>query len=218
MLGIDFFADSSLEDNELRRDEDRSKRRKLDLEANESGSSKGKGREVSIREQSSFSRVVKADKNAPRTSRNGGTPAFMSARVLNMKVGEQYEHHFMDDLESFFWLILWCVAEHTDARGKKANPAAYKVLNRLSQRDLDSVVDKKVMLLAQCYADDGDDMRNMLKEFDNNWANDPAIVSVILALGSYFYGAFMSKKTLSKRSVDTVFPMVLNVIRDALES
>ncbi|CAE6521747.1 unnamed protein product [Rhizoctonia solani] len=35
-----------------------------------------------------------------------GTPRFMSARVLSVEVGTPYEHHFMDDLESFFWLIL----------------------------------------------------------------------------------------------------------------
>ncbi|KAG9122898.1 hypothetical protein FRC07_000531 [Ceratobasidium sp. 392] len=213
MLGVDFFDDSSLEGDELSRDEGRSKRRKLDPEVNESGSNKGKGRE-----ESSFSRVAKADKNAPRIDLRTGTPAFMSARVLNMKVGEQYEHHFMDDLESFFWLILLCVAEHTDARGKKANPAAYEVLNKLGQHELSSIAAEKVVLMAQCQADDGDDMRNLLKEFDNNWANDPAIVSVILTLGSYFHGAFMSKKTLSKRSVDTVFPMVVGVIRHALDS
>ncbi|KAG8737651.1 hypothetical protein FRC11_001908, partial [Ceratobasidium sp. 423] len=35
-----------------------------------------------------------------------GTPTFMSIRVLRVKLGARYDHHFMDDLESFFWLIL----------------------------------------------------------------------------------------------------------------
>ncbi|KAG9118422.1 hypothetical protein FRC07_007074, partial [Ceratobasidium sp. 392] len=43
-----------------------------------------------------------------------GTPTFMSIRVLKTRIGTKYEHHFMDDLESFFWLILWCIAGHVD--------------------------------------------------------------------------------------------------------
>ncbi|KAG9120990.1 hypothetical protein FRC07_003248 [Ceratobasidium sp. 392] len=210
MLGIDFFDDSSLEDDELRPDEGRSKRRKLDPDVNESGSNKGKGRE-----ESSFSRIAKANKHAPRIDFRTGTPTFMSTRVLKVEVGEQYEHHFMDDLESFFWLILRCVAEHTDTRGKQATPAAYRLLSKLDQPSLEDIALVKVDALIAC-ADGGIEMQNKLAAWKNAWASDPTVASVIIKLGSYFYDAYRSRFSLSKYSPDEVFPMVVGIIMDAL--
>ncbi|KAG9122897.1 hypothetical protein FRC07_000530 [Ceratobasidium sp. 392] len=64
-----------------------------------------------------------------------GTPEFMSVRILNMEIGQRYEHHFMDDLESFFWLILWCVVDHLDITGGQGTNTARELLRKLSDPD-----------------------------------------------------------------------------------
>ncbi|KAG9124466.1 hypothetical protein FRC07_011541 [Ceratobasidium sp. 392] len=221
MMGVSFFDDMSSENEESDLDEPGSKRRKLDLGANadapSSSFNKEKGRETTIRGGSSFSRATNADKGAHRIDFRTGTPTYMSVRILGMSIGQQYEHHFMDDLESFFWLILWCVAEHIDVRGEDATDEAYDLLNKLSQHDLSSIADKKARLLMDCHFNDGEDMQEKLEALDNAWATNPAIVSVILKLGCYFFGAFTSKKSLSKYQPDTAFPAVVKVIMDALE-
>ncbi|EUC60476.1 WD40-repeat protein (notchless protein), related protein, putative [Rhizoctonia solani AG-3 Rhs1AP] len=64
-----------------------------------------------------------------------GTPAFMSIRVVKVSVGEKYHHSFLDDIESFFWLILWSTAAHLDPAAERPTAAAQSMLNLLNQED-----------------------------------------------------------------------------------
>ncbi|KAL5632551.1 hypothetical protein ACGC1H_005484 [Rhizoctonia solani] len=63
-----------------------------------------------------------------------GTPAFMAVCVLNIETGTPYHHHFFDNLESFFWLLLWCTAAHLDEGKMHPTPAAQDTLNELNRR------------------------------------------------------------------------------------
>ncbi|KAG9090911.1 hypothetical protein FRC07_011985, partial [Ceratobasidium sp. 392] len=184
MLGISFFDDLPSEEDDIELGEDKSKRRKLNPNDNSPDQNKGKGgREAIAYEESSLGRTTKTDKSALRIDFRTGTPAFMSARILDVEVGQQYEHYFMDDLESFFWLILWCVAEHTDVRGAKATDAAYELLNGFSKHDLKDIAKEKLSLLMYC-GGKGARMQKKLADFDNTWSKDSAIVSVVLKLGA----------------------------------
>ncbi|KAJ1303547.1 hypothetical protein OPQ81_011731 [Rhizoctonia solani] len=127
-----------------------------------------------------------------------GTPTFMSIRVLRVIVGERYEHYFMDDLESFFWLILWCVAQHTDPapEGNANNPgpsrATLAILRQLDRADsdFDALAGYKTMLLADCV---NGKIKAMLVDCNNAWANDQAIP-------------------------ETEFPAVIDIISEALKT
>ncbi|KAG8785959.1 hypothetical protein FRC12_017023 [Ceratobasidium sp. 428] len=214
LMGVSFFGDSD-DEEDFDLDERGPKRRKLNKNVNASNSDKGKGRETTSPGESSFSRVAGTNKGAPRIDFRTGTPTFMSARILEMEVGQQYEHHFVDDLESFFWLILWCVVEHRDARGDKATPAAYELLDGLSQHKLSGIADKKGNLLRHCEKK-GTKMRSKLAACGNRWAADPAVVTVILRLGSYFQDIY-GEDSLSECMPDDVFPKFVGIITDALK-
>ncbi|KAG8727374.1 hypothetical protein FRC10_006147, partial [Ceratobasidium sp. 414] len=77
-----------------------------------------------------------------------GTPTFMSIRVLRVEIGSPYEHHFMDDLESFFWVILWGVAQHVDP-DEVVTRKALVILNQLDQSNLDSMAGLKLGMLTE---------------------------------------------------------------------
>ncbi|KAG9120023.1 hypothetical protein FRC07_004655 [Ceratobasidium sp. 392] len=214
-LGVAFFGDLPSEEDEIEAEEGRLKRRKLDPDVAASSFNKGKGREATAHEESSFSRVTKAAGGAPRIDFRTGTYAFMSSRVLRVPIGQQYQHYFMDDLESFLWVILWCVAEHTDARGAKATTTAQEILDAFHQPKLSAIADKKDSLLRACRKK-GNDMRNTLSSFSNAWAADPAVISVILKLGSYFNEVEVEE--LPKYTPDKVFPEVVDFFVDALKA
>ncbi|KAG8702062.1 hypothetical protein FRC09_004970 [Ceratobasidium sp. 395] len=216
IMGVSFFDDPPSDDEESASDERGRKRRKLSSEVAASSLDKGKGREMTTPRSSSFSRVAQANKSAPRIDFRTGTPAFMSIRVLQMSIGQQYVHHFMDDLESFFWLILWCVIEHRDVRRGKATLAAYDFLDALSQPKLKGIADKKKSVLLDCFGT-GDPIKAELANFENAWAKDPAIVSVILKLGSYFLN-FRMTGSYPECTPDVAFPAFVKIIRDALSA
>ncbi|KAG8722688.1 hypothetical protein FRC09_005867 [Ceratobasidium sp. 395] len=217
LMGVSFFGDSVSEDEESNTDPDESrpKRRKLDPETNVSSSSKGKDRENTVPKESSLNRVIKAEKGARCIDFRTGTPTYMSTRVLQLEIGQEYEHHFMDDMESFFWLILWCVVEHLDSREAKPSMVTYRLLDELSKPELRFIALTKVDVLRQC-SKKGTKICKTLAACTNAWASDPAIVSVIVKLGSYFDDV-NDEESLSEYTSDVVFPMLVRTIMDALK-
>ncbi|KDN48247.1 hypothetical protein RSAG8_02839, partial [Rhizoctonia solani AG-8 WAC10335] len=115
-----------------------------------------------------------------------GTPAFMSVCVLNIKPGTPYRHHFFDDLESFFWLLLWSTAAHLDAGKKHPTTAAQDTLNELNQEKLKSMRSWKRAFLAD--AAYPQDTARTLENFRNEWASDPMVSSTIINMGVFFIG------------------------------
>ncbi|KAG8705659.1 hypothetical protein FRC08_001525 [Ceratobasidium sp. 394] len=219
-LGAAFFGDSPSEDIEDKADEPGSKRQKLNSRAAASThspkSGKGKEREESKPGEQTLGRAVGAEQRArqPADFRTG-TPTYMSARVLKIKLGRRYEHHFMDDLESFFWLILLCVIEHVDSPDDKPTEDALELLDDLESPRLKAIVKAKFTLLQHC-AGTGRMMRETLESLENSWAEDPAIVSVVLKLGAYFNGIY--DRSLENYVPNEVFPMIVEVIMGALDS
>ncbi|CAE6466208.1 unnamed protein product [Rhizoctonia solani] len=144
-----------------------------------------------------------------------GTPAFMSVRVLTFQSGERYHHSFMEDLESFFWLVLWSAAAHLD-QGRLITPHAQLLLNRLNQTDLFSLRSEKAVTLFNCYMQDSKDMLDLLELIDNEWATHPIFVDVIIEFGRLAYSHYDSQH-LGHSPVD-VFPEVVRIFQDALAS
>ncbi|KAG9089330.1 hypothetical protein FS749_001423 [Ceratobasidium sp. UAMH 11750] len=219
-LGVVFFGESYPEDGERRMGEPEPKRRKLSsgvvASAPSSSSNKGKASEDASR-GSSPSRAVEMDKKARQAlDFRTGTPAYMSVRVLKVKLGRHYEHHFMDDLESFFWLILMCVVEHVDSPDSQPTEDALDLLGQLDRHSLSDLATAKGNLLGQCPGR-GNPMRETLASCENSWATDPAIVSVVLKLGAFFQDMYLNGSHLDYTPND-VFPMFAEVIMDALSS
>ncbi|KAG9124467.1 hypothetical protein FRC07_011542 [Ceratobasidium sp. 392] len=196
-----------------------SKRRKLNPNASaSSGSTKGEAKEAPT-EQSSITHVAEADKGVCKdVDFRTGTPTFMSVRVLNVKIGERYEHSFMDDLESFFWLILWCIAEHVDSVGAKPTREAQEMLDLLDQSNLTNIKNQKRSVLGCCADEDGAEMETTLVSWENAWAKDPAIVTLVLEMGAYFKGVKRFKLAeLSDYTPNKVFPIIVDMVMRAVE-
>ncbi|CAE6489572.1 unnamed protein product [Rhizoctonia solani] len=126
-----------------------------------------------------------------------GTPPFMSIRVLRVKLGTPHDHHFMDDLESFFWLILRCFVEHIDPSsdedegGNKPTKKAMELLHQLDRpvSELVTLAKAKSSFLVDCNNGGGGEptMVDELKACENSWANNPAVVYVIVNMGIHFH-------------------------------
>lgn len=138
----------------------------------------------------------------------------MSTRILNVGVGQPYKHHFTDDLESFFWLILWCVVEHVDDRGTQPTEVARKLLRSLDRQNLDDIGNGKVTVFHQCLYR-GARIKSTLNSCGNRWARDPAIAHVVVKLGVYF-GDIHGSGSYLQCIPSEVFPKVVEIIAEAL--
>ncbi|KAG9114432.1 hypothetical protein FRC07_007666 [Ceratobasidium sp. 392] len=217
-MGGAFFGELTNKDEEST--ERGMKRRKLDFTATiPSLSGKVEGHEAPDAQESSLTQVANSDKGTCKgVDFRTGTPTFMSKRVLNVPIGQRYQHSFMDDLESFFWLILWCVVEHVDgprdgSEDTKRTQAAVWVLNLLDQSNLSNIAAQKGDLMADCIRDNGAAMKRTLVSCNNSWAADPMIVKLILKLGIYFFGISYTK--IFKYKPTKVFPELVKMIMDA---
>jgi hypothetical protein len=139
----------------------------------------------------------------------------MSARVSRVRLGRHYNHSFLDDLESFFWLILWSVAFHIDPGKNHHTKAARRVLRALDQSNGENLAINKQSLLMACSCGTGNDMEQLLHGFRNSWASDPAIISTIVGLGHFFCKVDMGYIRPGEPPT-LVFPFVIRTIMDAL--
>ncbi|KAG8697091.1 hypothetical protein FRC08_006745 [Ceratobasidium sp. 394] len=141
---------------------------------------------------------------------------FMSTRALHVVSGQHYPHHFTDDLESFFWLILWCVAEHVDSEDSQPTAGALGLLNSLNPPSLTDIATAKSCLLAKS-SRKGLWMRDILASCNNSWATDLAVIKIVLALGNYFYDIFIDLLSLECNPGE-VFPTLVEVIMSAINA
>ncbi|CAE6439022.1 unnamed protein product [Rhizoctonia solani] len=78
-----------------------------------------------------------------------GTPAFMAVELLPgllAKPTKPVPHTYVHDLESFFWVLLYTIAEHQEG-GAPVNSNALEVLERLDRLDNTLLGDGKFYLL-----------------------------------------------------------------------
>jgi hypothetical protein len=146
-----------------------------------------------------------------------GTPAFMSSRVLKVLPGVKYRHTFLDDLESFFWVIFHAAAAHLDSRDAIPTNLAQAAINALDQWDLSNLGLWKSAVLSTCFDEDGDEMKNRLQLFDNAWASDPIFINTIVRFGAYLKSIKPKDQNLSEYSPAVVFPTVVDIISSQLE-
>ncbi|CUA77294.1 mRNA 3'-end-processing protein RNA14 [Cryptococcus neoformans var, neoformans JEC21] [Rhizoctonia solani] len=157
-----------------------------------------------------------------------GTPPFMSVRVSRVREGVTYEHNFIDDLESFFWVILWCVVEHMDygsdenGNENQRTEGALTILHQLDRVDSDliTMAYSKVRLLLSCTtSEDHPDysITHDLQSCQNSWASNPVMIDVIRDLGAHFYKIVLERNSFSSYDPVTQFPTLIKIISQGLE-
>ncbi|KAF8600856.1 hypothetical protein BDV93DRAFT_510526 [Ceratobasidium sp. AG-I] len=192
-----------------------SKRRKTDtggslsITATSETKGKGKARQSIVSEVHNSRRTPEFDEGRPLVDYRTGTPTFMSVRVLTTKPGMRCDHNFMDDLESFFWLILWSVAAHLDPK-QDPTVTVQETIDLLEQADLVQMLVNKKSLLSECI-EGGEDIKNRLLEFKNQWATNSKISSLIHSMGQFFIRA-----RYREHSPTDAFPTVVDMIYAAL--
>ncbi|CAE6522767.1 unnamed protein product [Rhizoctonia solani] len=144
-----------------------------------------------------------------------GTPAFMSCCVLKVKAGIPYHHHFLDDIESFFWLILWSTAARLDEGQERPTYEAQAMLNYLNQDDLHAMWGwKRGILLA---TRDPEQTEETLEAFGNEWGSDPVLSRVICGLGGFLSGLLTERSRQKfKGSPGDAFHQVVMILLEAL--
>lgn len=139
----------------------------------------------------------------------------MSVKVLRTDLGVRYTHTFMDDLESFFWLLVWSVAGHLDPEQKAVSSKALETLHMLDNDHMPSIASFKTQILLDCSINEGSDMLDQLDSFQNNWATHDSVISIILAMGKYFFDEVYSSRGLT-HAPSVVFPQIVKMISEEL--
>lgn len=138
----------------------------------------------------------------------------MSLRVLKVNPGTPYYHSFLDDLESFFWLIFWCAAAHLDG-SRNPTEKAQKELDFMDQCDLDALAKWKRSTLSECDQNSGGEMKSLLRSFKNKWASHRIFTNIIVGLGSFFYRSVYGSH--SETTPAAVFSHVVDIILKELD-
>lgn len=139
----------------------------------------------------------------------------MSVRVLTIQVGQPYQHSYLDDLESFFWLIIWSVAAHIDSTQHTPSPTAQEMLNGLDESNFGLMAGWKTFQLTHCAFAKGARMMKTLDKFTNSWASDPILRSAIINLGQLFCNTAVTEPDEPHSPLE-IFPRVVTIIQDAL--
>ncbi|KAG8729066.1 hypothetical protein FRC11_009591 [Ceratobasidium sp. 423] len=170
------------------------RQREEDAELNASGTKRRKGnseRSISV-DQQGYDSYPKQEENKMRrmidyrtlTKALQGTPAFMSTRVLQVKAGQRYHHSFLDDLQSFFWLIFWSIAAHLGDGQDRPTLDAQAVLNKMNRSDLESLCEWKSQQLGYCRGQ-RIQLGSTLDGFGNEWGSSSMFRHAIFQLGAF---------------------------------
>ncbi|KAG8762444.1 hypothetical protein FRC11_009398 [Ceratobasidium sp. 423] len=109
-----------------------------------------------------------------------GTRPFMSAAVLGSTSGKPYRHSYLDDLESFFWLI-YLSAMHRVDDGRKPNAHQRHEASIFNNSDM-----KKLAKFKARVVDRGDRMFSYLNLYDNSWSRSYVFQKVLFELEDFF--------------------------------
>ncbi|CAE6407039.1 unnamed protein product [Rhizoctonia solani] len=113
-----------------------------------------------------------------------GTTPFMSTSALGSTFGKPYRHSYLDDLESFFWLIYLSAVGHVD-EGKRANIYQRKEVAIFDNPNMRKLANFKSQMVGE-----GDRLYSYLNLFENKWAKSYAFKTVLFALEDFFRGVW----------------------------
>ncbi|CAE6451568.1 unnamed protein product [Rhizoctonia solani] len=137
-----------------------------------------------------------------------GTRPFMSAAVLGSTFGKPYRHSYLDDLESFFWLIYMSVVCHTDG-DRRANMHQRQESSFLTNPDMKKAAKFKAQMV-----DRGDRIFSGLDRYDNSRATSYVFKQVLLELEDFFRNVW-NKEDPGMTPVEA-FTKITDVLLDAV--
>lgn len=130
----------------------------------------------------------------------------MAARILQAKPNVPMPHTYLHDLESFFWVLLYTVAEHKEG-GAELNEDALIVLSGLERFDPSILSHVKYSLLFRIASGDIN-----IESFDTTWSK--ALAPMIVEFAKWTYGILFEKPDLDS---DSHFGTVLTIFLDAVK-
>ncbi|CAE6351095.1 unnamed protein product [Rhizoctonia solani] len=136
-----------------------------------------------------------------------------SVRVAKMILIPQqlYRHHFYDDIESFFWVMLWEAIAHVDP-GKQLNKHARNLLENFQMSDTRYLHIKwKEDTLQDCMNSGGRTTLARLSACDNTWASHGNFRIMVVSLLGFI-------ATLRKEKVVRPAAVVFNEILQAFKA
>jgi hypothetical protein len=104
----------------------------------------------------------------------------MSASSLGSTYGMPYRHSYLDDLESFYWLIYLSAVSHVD-EGKTMNANQKQEVKLFDSPSMGSLAEYKSQMIMG-----GDGTSRWLNIFDNKWAKSFAFRTVLVELEEFF--------------------------------
>ncbi|KAG8740374.1 hypothetical protein FRC10_004383 [Ceratobasidium sp. 414] len=143
--------------------------------------------------------IVRGGASDMHTHRTG-TLSFMALTLL-AEDSEVVEHSYLHDLESFFWVLLYVVAEHRE--GETPNRQAQRVLSGLNIISRHDLYDAKYTLLGRIGDGEID-----ISSFETSWAAD---LAPVLRLFARWVKRVSRLDFDSTADPDTCFEEVLNL-------
>ncbi|KAH7338967.1 hypothetical protein B0J17DRAFT_717399 [Rhizoctonia solani] len=116
-----------------------------------------------------------------------GTRPFMSASALGSTVGKPYRHSYLDDLESFFWLVYLGAVGHTDG-DKEPNMYQVHEMMLFYEPDMRKLAKFKAKVIDQYTR-----MCFRLDLYDNSWSKSYAFKKVLFELEDFFRDVWNEK-------------------------
>ncbi|QRW06614.1 Transposase family Tnp2 protein [Ceratobasidium sp. AG-Ba] len=162
-----------------------------------------------------YARVVRETLSSEKLDYRVGTVAFMSVNVLSVQPGQHYEHTFMDDLESFFWVLLYTIVGHADSDTRELSSAAIGIIGPMDHED-ESVVQKfKVSFITDC-KESPEKVERTLYEVQNVWLSHRAVVSTLVQFGSFFvdHGGALHYEAIPGEMFPQVVDMLVSVLKE----
>ncbi|CUA68394.1 Presequence protease, mitochondrial [Rhizoctonia solani] len=143
---------------------------------------------------------------------------FYSIRVARMIMTPElkYQHHFYDDLESFFWVMLWTAISHVDSRGKERSESATRYLANFHQTDPSRLdIGWKEMILDDCLLRSGAKTIAMLDASKNSWASSRLLQVAIVTFG-FQIGALREEEQVSPPA--EVFDALISALEGVMKT
>lgn len=138
----------------------------------------------------------------------------MSARAVK-NGGARFTHNFIDDLESFYWLLVWSVAMHLDSKDQNTSGGASETLRKLTDERMYFIDTVKMIVLYECSREGRFGLRKKLLSFENSWATKPSVMQLIFDMGNYFMSR-VYLGTASAQDPRVVFPKIVDMIMVAI--
>ncbi|KAA1076763.1 hypothetical protein PGT21_018243 [Puccinia graminis f. sp. tritici] len=130
------------------------------------------------------------DPNVQATQARIGTQLFMSINLL----AQEHEHTFVDDLESFFWVLTWICIHFPAHQRKKSDITGW---NRMTPKELKR---QKFSCLA--------DPRDLTDEFTTLFAESEPLIACV-----HTFAEIMRNPLVREEESATLYGKILNLLR-----